>query len=369
MWSPVEKSFLDKSELPYTFPNECIKTIQTTNVYELGKLISLRFLEWVQENPSGVVALPTGRTPEFFIKTLENYKRHWTDAPVQEEVKRFGLSNAEVFPDTRGLHFVMLDEFFPLRASHRNSFCRYIRTYYIELLEIPPHNVSTFDFVEEGVVTEEELLLFSAAPEVDLSLLQREPASEEERAQRAVLQKISEYCDLYEQRIHDMGGISFFLGGIGPGISPSSSLSLSLSLSVCVFVCLFVCLSLPLTVLVVTVFVVITSTTLHTTLLSQLDGHIAFNQYGDSLTSTTRLVRFNYPSAAAAAGDLGGIEHSRGRAAATIGLRTITARPGASIILLAAGEGKAEVVRRALEEAVSGRVPGGGGGGMQCNVS
>ena len=51
------------------------------------------------------------------------------------------------------------------------------------------------------------------------------------------------------------------------------------------------------------------------------DGHIAFNQQGDKLDSTTRLVNFNYPSAAQAAGDLGGIEISRGKAAITIGLK------------------------------------------------
>ena len=59
---------------------------------------------------------------------------------------------------------------------------------------------------------------------------------------------------------------------------------------------------------------------------------------------------FNYPTAAAAAGDLGGIEIARGQAAMTIGLATITARAGARIIIMAAGEGKAQVVRAAVEE-------------------
>jgi glucosamine-6-phosphate deaminase len=215
MWSPVEKCFLEKSELP-SFPNEAIKTIEVSNVYELGKLISLRFLEWVLVNPKGVVALPTGRTPEFFIKTLENYKCNWHDEPIQQEVKSFGLSNPEVFPDTSGLHFVMLDEFFPMTSSHRNSFCRYIRTYYIGLLGISPENVSTFDFIQEKIVTEQEMLLFDQ-PDVDITLCHREAASEKEVAQKAVLLKIIEYCDGYEQRIQDLGGIGFFLGGIGPG--------------------------------------------------------------------------------------------------------------------------------------------------------
>mgnify|MGYP003385015570 CR=1 FL=1 len=216
MWSSVENFFLEKSELPSHFPLETIKTIQTSNVYELGKLISLRFIEWVIENPTGVVALPTGRTPEFFIKTLENYKRNWSDEAIQQEVKLSGLSISATFPDTSRLHFVMLDEFFPMRSSHRNSFCRYIRTYYIELLEIPPQNVLTFDFIEEGLLTEQDLLLFDA-PDVDITLLEREPKNVQELAQKEVLENVRDYCVLYEQRIQDMGGISFFLGGIGPG--------------------------------------------------------------------------------------------------------------------------------------------------------
>lgn len=62
-----------------------------------------------------------------------------------------------------------------------------------------------------------------------------------------------------------------------------------------------------------------------------------------------RLVSFNYPTAAAAAGDLGGIERARGKAAMTIGLRTITANADAKIVIMAAGEGKASVIRAAVE--------------------
>ncbi len=61
------------------------------------------------------------------------------------------------------------------------------------------------------------------------------------------------------------------------------------------------------------------------------------------------MVNFNYPSAAAAASDLGGIEIARGKAAVTIGLGTITYKSDATIIIMAAGEGKATVVRDAIE--------------------
>lgn len=65
---------------------------------------------------------------------------------------------------------------------------------------------------------------------------------------------------------------------------------------------------------------------------------------------SNRLVGFNYPSAAAAATDLGGIEKARGKAAMTIGLGTISYNPNAKVIIMAAGEGKATVVRAGIED-------------------
>jgi 6-phosphogluconolactonase/glucosamine-6-phosphate isomerase/deaminase len=295
VWSPVERTFLERSGHKGSYSNERVPTIEVTNIYELGKIVSLRFLEWVQTHPTGVVALPTGRTPEFFIKTLERYKTQWHTPEVQAEVRQLGFVGGADFPDTTQLRFVMLDEFFPMHSTHRNSFCRYIRTYYLPLLGVRNENVLTFDLVSEGVITAEQMNLFNH-PVVDIDLLHRAANNGAEKEMKEVLHKVAAYCDAYEARVVSLGGIGFFLGGIGP------------------------------------------------------DGHIAFNQQGGPLDSTTRLVRFNYPSAAQAAGDLGGIEISRGKAAITIGLKTITANPDATIIIMAAGEGKAKIVRGALEE-------------------
>jgi len=92
-----------------------------------------------------------------------------------------------------------------------------------------------------------------------------------------------------------MGGIGFFLGGIGP------------------------------------------------------DGHIAFNTRGSDHNSTTRLTATNFETQAASASDLGGIEVSRTRLVITIGLGTITRNPDGVSVIFAAGEAKAEVLKNALE--------------------
>merc|ERR1719437_415018 len=82
---------------------------------------------------------------------------------------------------------------------------------------------------------------------VDLSLRWREPASHLEHAQQRVLRQVDQWCAEYEAKIRELGGIGFFMGGIGP------------------------------------------------------DGHVAFNCQGCDHFSTTRLDQLNYQSQASAA--------------------------------------------------------------------
>jgi len=267
-FSAVEAAFIDASGRKSTYDGELIPTVEVENIYGLGKLVALRFLEWVRENPCGLVALPTGRTPEYFIKTLELYKSKWEDAAIQAEVASCGL-RAGTFPDTTNLTFVMLDEFFPMLPSHKNSFVHYVNLFYIGPLGIKSENVMSFNLTDNEVLTAAELDVFRSI-DVDLSLLGGDEVCESDSPaiaqQRCILHKVRRFCDGFESRLEALGGIGFFLGGIGP------------------------------------------------------DGHIAFNQEGSAHDSTTRLVNFNYPTAAAAAGDLGGIEIARGKAAMTIGV-------------------------------------------------
>jgi len=297
--SAVETAFVEKSGRKATYPGERVSTVEVQNVYDLGKIVSLRFIEWCWQNPRGNIALPTGRTPEFFIKTLEKYRSGWSNPEVQAELRSLGLPEQYLgsFPDTSGLNFFMLDEFFPMLPTHRNSFCKYIKAFYCEPLGIPAENIHTFDLVEHGVLTTEELQELTSVAVIDLSLLTRAATNAEEESVKDKLTKAQTFCEKYEEKLKKAGGIGFFLGGIGP------------------------------------------------------DGHVAFNQQGGPHDSRTRLVNFNYPSAAAAAGDLGGIEIARGKAAMTIGLATICDNPDATIIIMASGEGKATVVRDAIEKA------------------
>jgi glucosamine-6-phosphate deaminase len=51
---------------------------------------------------------------------------------------------------------------------------------------------------------------------IDLSLRLREPKSDIEKRQKKAIFAVDQWCSEYENRIQELGGIGFFLGGIGP---------------------------------------------------------------------------------------------------------------------------------------------------------
>ena len=291
----LEQKFEKLSQREPTYLGEKIAVIETDNLCELGKLTAIRFLLWIEENPHGVIALPTGKTPEYFIKYLTYFQREWANPSVQKELRDYGLKS-EKFPDTSRLHFVQLDEFFPLDTSQENSFTSFVKKYYLAPLRIDPKQALTMDGLIGPTLKKHGISTVFPDGKADLNLLARTPINSLEKLQKAALEEAKSFCDAYEQKIRDWGGIGFFLGGIGP------------------------------------------------------DGHVAFNLRGSLHNSPTRLVELNYETAAAAAGDLGGIKTAKSKLAATIGLETICFNREATAIIFAAGEGKAKIVSTSIEE-------------------
>lgn len=292
--SKIEKAFLKQNHAKPNYGNEKVVTLVAENIKELGRLTALRFIEWVHDNPSGVIALPTGKTPEYFIKYLKFFKRNWHKQSIQDELNRIGLK-INNFPDTSELKFVQLDEFFPINPNQENSFTFYVKKHYLKFLKIKKENSLIIDTFKIDDLKHNYQRLFPNN-KIDLTLLNRPPISKLEEKQKEILQIAQNFCKDYEAKIRSLGGIGFFLGGIGP------------------------------------------------------DGHIAFNTSPSEHSSVTRLVKLNYPSQAAVAEDLGGIDIARNLAAITIGLGTITYNPKATIIIIAAGEAKAHQVSKAIEE-------------------
>jgi len=293
--SSVEKEFLRLSQRSDNYPNEKIAVIETSNVAVLGQLTALSFLEWVQENPKGVVALPTGKTPEHFIKWLLYYKSSWGTLKTMKEITNFDVKiKNETFPPTEDLIFCQLDEFFPISKTNAHSFLNYVRKYYVRTLELKEENLNLIDYSTFKIFKENSMDYVFPNGKCDLELRTREPKTELEVLQKKAILEADEFCIRYEVNIQKLGGIGFFLGGIG------------------------------------------------------YDGHIAFNFSGCDPQKPTRLVTLNYQTAAQCATDFGGIEYTRNKNAITIGLSTITKNPKAKIIIMAAGEAKGKVVRDAI---------------------
>ena len=199
----VERHFLTESKRQLNYANEKIPVIETKNLHELGQLAALHFIDWVSQNPSGVIALPTGKTPEYFIKYLNYYKSKWHEKAVQEELAKAGIVQTD-FPDTSNLKFVQLDEFYPISPKHKKSFYYYVNNYYIKLLDLKPENVLSIDIAERGILKEKGIGVVFRNGKVDLSLLDRKPRNRIEKWQKQALQEAKAFCKDYENKINDL---------------------------------------------------------------------------------------------------------------------------------------------------------------------
>ena len=299
-FSEVEKAFLAESgvtkittQLPY---------LLVDNFPKLGLLTACRFLEWVAANPEGVVSLPTGKTPEYFIKWTQYLLENWDSKKGKEVREKYGLGNTPQ-PSLSELTFVQIDEFYPISSKQHNSFYDYVNRFYLSGFGLSKEKAILINSDEIRLAEGKHFSKIFPDLKVDLSLRFRDPINELEQLQQTSIYLIDQWCGDYEQRIRAKGGIGFFLGGIGP------------------------------------------------------DGHIAFNTRGSHPYSVTRLTETNFETQAVAAGDLGGIEISANRLVITIGLDTIVYNPNAVGIVIAAGEAKAGIVRDSLESGPNTQFP------------
>lgn len=283
-------------------PTEKIGVVEVSNFPLLGKLTAFRFIEWVLKNPGGVISLPTGKSPEYFIKWVGRILERWDTREIQAMLDGYGIDRTRK-PDMKSLSFVQIDEFYPMPSTRHNSFHYYVNEFYIKGFGLDPQKALLIDATSLGLPPGKTMAEVFPGDIVDLTLRVRQTRSDLERLQKDVINRVDVFCMEYESRIREMGGMGFFLGGIGP------------------------------------------------------DGHIAFNVRGSSVFSVTRLTGTNYETQAAAATDLGGMEIARNRLVITIGLATITCNPEATAIIIAAGDAKAQIVAQSIQEKKSQQFP------------
>ena len=90
MRSAVENIALRHSRQKLSYPpTEKIGVIVVDSFPALGTLAALRFVEWAQRNPEGLIALPTGKTPEHFIKEVTRFLQGWKTVKVRTELEEW----------------------------------------------------------------------------------------------------------------------------------------------------------------------------------------------------------------------------------------------------------------------------------------
>lgn len=227
---------------------ERINTIIHENSQEASYYVAKEIVSLVtqrqQEGKKMVLGLATGSTP---IKVYEY---------LVQAHKEEGISFSNVISFN-------LDEYFPMDRESVHSYVRFMREHLFDHLDIP----NTQIHIPDGQQTKED---------------------------------VRTYCQNYEQKIIEAGGIDIQILGIGR------------------------------------------------------TGHIGFNEPGSSLKSKTRLVRLDRITRLDAASDFFGKENVPSKAI-TMGVGTIM--DAKRIVLMAWGEGKANIIKQAVEGPIQESVP------------
>lgn len=259
------------------------------NAKDMGIALAVQFLCWVHSNPHGVVSLPTGKTPEMFIKALRWCKEQWSSSEVQSHFVGTQLAG-QAYPDTTQLYFVQMDEFYFRQVHPDNLFYTYIKNQYQPVLGFSDERFLSMDYAAMCA----DAAIFQGATIAELYALTDDKADPDMKKYEMVVSAIQQFLPAHEARIKALGGIGFFVGGIGP------------------------------------------------------DGHIAFNMPGSLQDSLTRIVHLNYETSAASARSFGGFSNAVGSMAITIGFGTLRYNKQAQLYIIASGVGKAEVIKQAL---------------------
>ncbi len=270
---------MDK-KLKILYPGEKLPLISKSNQEQAGRAACLYFLNWLESNRNKLIALATGGTPVPFFDALKYYMKEGQ----HKDLDSFSISG-KCFENLKTMQVVQLDEYFPLYPEDKESFHYLVKNNYLKTLGIPSSQSLLIDFSSIDPMIKSHFPDISHSP-LDVHKLNNE--------QRAIAQKLKTYCHEYENEIDKLGGIQFFLGGLGP------------------------------------------------------DGHIAFNQAKSSHRSITRFCKLSHYSAAYAAASFGGYSKTKNMTVMTIGLRTITKSKSCFSIILVSGRKKASILKESL---------------------
>ena len=137
-----------------------------------------------------MISLPTGKTPQYFIRWVQRLVRHWDEAEIQGTLSEAGVDPARK-PDLRGLHFVQIDEFYPIDPQQDNSFYSYVNRFYIDAFGLDPAKALLINCAEIGLRPGQTLAEVWPDGAVDLSLRHRPARTLLEQVQQDALQRMT----------------------------------------------------------------------------------------------------------------------------------------------------------------------------------
>lgn len=213
------------------------------SVYVADRIAQLVKLKQ-EQGQFAILGLATGSTPKGVYREL--VRMHQNEGLSFQNVITFNL-----------------DEYYPMHPIDNQSYMAFMKQHLFDHIDIPSHHIH----VPDGTLA---------------------------------LHEIQNYCDLYERKIADFGGLDMQLLGIGRS------------------------------------------------------GHIGFNEPGSLQTSLTRLVQLAAITREDASADFGGQDKVPTQAI-TMGIQTIV--QAKQILLLALSESKAEIIKKAIKGEMSSAIP------------
>jgi len=228
-----------------TIQFEKIDTMIFSDAQEAAESVAKEIADIIMsKNGKCVLGLPTGSTPIFVYEEL--IRLHEEEGLSFKNVVTFNL-----------------DEYYPMPQSRLQSYVRFMNENFFDYIDIPKENIN----IPDGSLPIED---------------------------------IPRFCEEYERKIEEAGGIDIQLLGIGK------------------------------------------------------TGHIGFNEPGSPIDSKTRLITLDHITRIDAASDFFGEEYVPKRAI-TMGIGTIF--NAKNIFLMAWGENKAAIIKKAVEGEITEHVP------------
>ncbi|HRX10156.1 MAG TPA: hypothetical protein P5210_00835 [Draconibacterium sp.] len=177
----VEKAFFEEAKIKKISTK--IPYITVESFPQLGLLSALSFIEWVSENPNGVVSLPNGKTAQYFIHFTHFIVDNWENKKGIALLEKYNLKGIKK-PDFRNLQYVQMGAFYPMYSEQHNSLYNFAKVNYIDGFGISESNslvIKTEDIKLAG-----NMHFLDVFPDyvIDLSLRFREAKTVHEKIQQ-----------------------------------------------------------------------------------------------------------------------------------------------------------------------------------------